>query len=107
MRFIGKAGLHEACEISSDDSSVRMCELAVDDLPEGWLMVDPWEATRDEYQPTAKVLDHFNYELNERLGGAARPDGSRVPFRIILLAGADLVQTMSTPGMHRIRMHEK
>ena len=61
-------------------------------------MVDPWEATRDEYQPTAKVLDHFNYELNEVLGGAERPDGSRVPFRIILLAGADLVQTMSTPG---------
>lgn len=78
---------------------VRMCELAVDDLPEGWLMVDPWEATRDQYQPTAKVLDHFHHELNEVLGGAERPDGSRVPFRIILLAGADLVQTMSTPGV--------
>lgn len=64
-------------------------------------MVDPWEATRDEYQPTAKVLDHFNYELNERIGGAERPDGSRVPFRVILLAGADLVQTMSTPGNYK------
>lgn len=75
-----------------------MCELAVDEMPEGWLMVDPWEATREQYQPTAKVLDHFHHELNEVHGGAERADGSRVPFRIILLAGADLVQTMSTPG---------
>ena len=75
-----------------------MCELAIDDAPRNTLMVDPWEATRDTYQPTAKVLDHFNYEINEVLGGVEKPDGSRVPVRIILLAGADLIQTMSTPG---------
>ena len=82
-----------------DAYRVRMCELAIDDMPQGTLMVDSWEATRDTYQPTAKVLDHFNHELNEVIGGAERPDGSKVPMRIILLAGADLVQTMSTPGM--------
>jgi nicotinamide mononucleotide adenylyltransferase len=49
--------------------------------------------------PTAQVLDHFNHEINEVLGGAERPDGSRVPVRIALLAGADLIQTMSTPGV--------
>lgn len=76
---------------------VRMCELAIDDMPNGTLMVDSWEATQD-YTPTANVLDHFNHELNEVLGGVEKPDGTKVPVRIILLAGADLVQTMSTPG---------
>lgn len=75
-----------------------MCELAVDQTS-NWLMVDPWEAIQSDYQPTALVLDHFEHEINEVLGGAERPDGSRVPVRIALLAGADLIQTMSTPGV--------
>ena len=45
------------------------------------------------------MLDHFDHEINEVLGGAERPDGSRVRVRIALLAGADLIQTMSTPGV--------
>lgn len=76
-----------------------MCELGVDEHPGGWIMVDPWEARQSEYVETAKVLDHFAHEINEVLGGAQRPDGSRVPMRLMLLAGADLVQTMSTPGV--------
>jgi nicotinamide mononucleotide adenylyltransferase len=75
-----------------------MCELAADQTS-NWLMVDPWEAIQPEYMPTALVLDHFEHEINEVLGGAERPDGSRVPVRIALLAGADLIQTMSTPGV--------
>lgn len=75
-----------------------MCELGVDQNSD-LLMVDPWEAIQTEYMPTAKVLDHFNHEINEVLGGAERPDGSRVPIRIVLLAGADLIGTMSTPGV--------
>ena len=75
-----------------------MCELAVDEQGAGWLMVDPWEALQPTYTPTAKVLDHFQHEINEVLGGAERPDGTRVPMRLMLLAGADLLQTMSTPG---------
>jgi nicotinamide mononucleotide adenylyltransferase len=75
-----------------------MCELAVEEQRHGWLMVDPWEALQQNYTPTAKVLDHFQHEINEILGGARRPDGTQVPMRIMLLAGADLIQTMSTPG---------
>jgi nicotinamide mononucleotide adenylyltransferase len=75
-----------------------MCELAVDEQRVGWPMVDPWEALQPIYIPTAKVLDHFQHEINEVLGGAERPDGTRVPMRPMLLAGADLLQTMSTPG---------
>jgi hypothetical protein len=33
------------------------------------------------------VLDHFEHEINEVLGGAERPDGTRVPVKIALLAG--------------------
>jgi nicotinamide mononucleotide adenylyltransferase len=62
-------------------------------------MVDPWETVQTGYTPTAAVLDHFNHEINEVLGGVERPDGTRVPVRIALLAGADLIQTMSTPGV--------
>ncbi|KAI9740840.1 MAG: hypothetical protein M1818_004445 [Claussenomyces sp. TS43310] len=78
---------------------IRMCELAVEEQQGGWLMVDPWEALQPTYIPTANVLDHFQHEINEVLGGAERPDGTQVPMRIILLAGADLIQTMSTPGV--------
>jgi nicotinamide mononucleotide adenylyltransferase len=75
-----------------------MCVLAVDEKRDGKLMVDPWEALKPDYTPTAAVLDHFDHEINEILGGAERPDGTRVPMRIMLLAGADLVETFSTPG---------
>ena len=41
--------------------------------------------------PTAQVLDQFEHEINGVLGGAEKPDGSKVPVRIALLAGADLI----------------
>lgn len=50
-------------------------------------MVDPYEAVQPEYLPTAQVLDHFEHEINEVLGGAERPDGTHVPVKIVLLAG--------------------
>jgi len=86
-----KAGL------ASAEHRLRMCELGAAESP--WLMVDPWEARQAEYVPTAQVLDHFEHEINEVLGGAEKPDGTRVKCRILLLAGADLIQTMSTPGV--------
>jgi nicotinamide mononucleotide adenylyltransferase len=46
-----------------------------------------------------QVLDHFNYELNTRLGGIEDCDGNRVRVRIMLLGGADLVETFSQPGV--------
>jgi nicotinamide mononucleotide adenylyltransferase len=78
-----------------------MCELAADEKRDGKLMVDPWEALQSEYTPTASVLDHFDHEINKVLGGAERPGGTRVPMRIMLLAGADLIETFSTPGMYK------
>ncbi len=39
--------------------------------------------------PTAQVLDHFQHEISQVIPGA----------KVMLLAGADLIQTMSTPGV--------
>jgi nicotinic acid mononucleotide adenylyltransferase len=62
-------------------------------------MVDPWEAFHKEYQPTAVVLDHFDHEINVVRQGIDAGDGTRKPVRVALLAGADLIYTMSTPGV--------
>lgn len=76
-----------------------MCELAAEETS-SWLMVDPWEAVQPDFTPTAQVLDHFETEINQRLGGVLSADGQhRRPVKIMLLAGADLIGTMSTPGV--------
>ncbi|KAL2264646.1 hypothetical protein VTJ83DRAFT_7156 [Remersonia thermophila] len=82
---------------------VNMCSRAVENS--AWLMVDPYETlNRDangqpQYVPTAKVLQHFDHEINEVLGGIESPDGQMKKARIALLAGADLVMSMSEPGL--------
>jgi nicotinamide mononucleotide adenylyltransferase len=79
---------------------VTMCAAAVEHS--SWLMVDPFEtAVRNSnnepvYVPTARVLDHFDHELNGVLGGTWG-EGQKV--KICLLAGSDLIQTMSTPNL--------
>lgn len=102
-----KSGLAKA------EHRLNMCSLAVDES--SWISgmlpsivhincpltpftVDPWEALHDEYLETAKVLDHFNHEINEVRGGIDTPNGKK-RARIALLAGADLIQTMSAPGV--------
>jgi nicotinamide mononucleotide adenylyltransferase len=45
------------------------------------------------------VLDHFNHELNNRMGGIEDCDGNKLPVQIMLLGGADLVETFSQPGV--------
>ncbi|PGH27776.1 nicotinate (nicotinamide) nucleotide adenylyltransferase [Polytolypa hystricis UAMH7299] len=86
-----KIGLAPACH------RIEMSELAV--KSSDWIMVDPWEAIQPEYVPTAKVLDHFEYEINTVMGGVEDVNGNKRHVKISLLAGADLIQTMSTPGL--------
>ena len=62
-------------------------------------MVDTWEADEAEYQPTALVLDHFHAEINITRKGIETENGERKQVHIALLAGADLIQTMSQPGV--------
>ncbi|KAH7032399.1 nicotinamide mononucleotide adenylyltransferase [Macrophomina phaseolina] len=86
-----KAGL------ASSEHRIRMCELAVEDS--SWISVDKWEPLHKEYLPTAKVLDHFDHELNEVRGGIEDYSGKKRKIKVALLAGADLIQTMSTPNL--------
>lgn len=79
---------------------VRMCELAVEHTST-WLMVDPWEAGQPEYQRTAVVLDHFDEMLNGKdgEGGVEMRDGSRRKYKVMLLAGGDLIESFGEPGV--------
>jgi nicotinamide mononucleotide adenylyltransferase len=87
-----KAGL------ASAQHRINMTRIAVEDSST-WIGVDPWEPLHKEYLPTVKVLDHFDYELNEVMGGIASENGEKRRIHVALLAGADLIQTMSTPGL--------
>lgn len=87
-----KAGL------ASAQHRINMTRIAVRDSSQ-WISVDPWEPLHKEYLPTVKVLDHFDYELNQVMGGIETKDGEKRKIHVALLAGADLIQTMSTPGL--------
>ncbi|KAF2647895.1 nicotinamide mononucleotide adenylyltransferase 1 [Lophiostoma macrostomum CBS 122681] len=87
-----KAGL------ASAHHRINMTRIAVRESST-WIGVDPWEPLHKEYLPTVKVLDHFDHELNEVMGGIEAPDGKKHRIQVALLAGADLIQTMSTPGL--------
>jgi nicotinamide mononucleotide adenylyltransferase len=80
---------------------VNMCRRAVESQDERtrFVMVDNWEALQTKYQPTAKVLDHFNHELNIKMGGVEDSEGNKIKVHIALLGGADLVETFSQPGV--------
>jgi nicotinamide mononucleotide adenylyltransferase len=58
-----------------------MCSLATE-LTSNWLMVDAWEGHQPRYQPTAVVLDHFDHQINEVLGGIQTSNGN---FLVITL----------------------
>jgi len=75
-----------------------MCSIAAEQTS-STLMVDPWEANHKEYQRTAVVLDHFDYEINQVRSGIRTADGEQRHVRIMLLAGSDLISTMSEPGV--------
>jgi nicotinamide mononucleotide adenylyltransferase len=87
-----KAGLAPAHD------RINMTRIAVQDSSK-WISVDAWEPLHKEYLPTVKVLDHFNYELNDVMGGIETANGEKKRVHVALLAGADLIQTMSTPGL--------
>lgn len=90
--YYKKAGLAPAID------RVRMCELAVEHTST-WLMVDPWEAGQPEYQRTAIVLDHFEEMCNGDASGVHMSDGTRRKYKIMLLAGGDLIESFGEPGV--------
>ncbi|CCE63574.1 hypothetical protein TPHA_0F00880 [Tetrapisispora phaffii CBS 4417] len=87
-----KAGL------ATSKHRVRMCELACE-RTSSWLMVDAWESLQPEYTRTAKVLDHFNNEINVKRGGITTVTGEKIGVKIMLLAGGDLIESMGEPNV--------
>lgn len=77
---------------------VRMCELACE-RTSSWLMVDAWESLQPTYTRTAKVLDHFNHEINVKRGGVRNVTGEKMGVKIMLLAGGDLIESMGEPNV--------
>lgn len=74
-----------------------MCTIAAEQTS-SWIMVDTWEVLQ-EYKRTAVVLDHFHHEINDVLGGVHTESGEHREVRVMLLAGSDLISTMSEPGV--------
>jgi nicotinamide mononucleotide adenylyltransferase len=85
--------------LASGHHRVNMCLEAVESS--SWIMVDAYETQKcnidgePEYVSTAMALQHFDYEINTILNGILAKDGTTKKAEIALLAGADLVMSMS------------
>ncbi|EFC50192.1 predicted protein [Naegleria gruberi] len=69
---------------------VDMCRLAVSDSD--WINIDEWEVNQSEYSRTLLVLKHFQDEIEKSYT-------STTELRIMLLCGADLLQSFVKPGV--------
>jgi nicotinic acid mononucleotide adenylyltransferase len=67
-------------------------------------MVDSWEAEQPGYCRTLRVLQHVEAALRAAAGGAGAQEveggggGGAVP-RVVLVCGADVVQSMRDPSV--------
>lgn len=84
--------------LAASSHRVRMCELACE-RTSSWLMVDAWESLQPTYTRTAKVLDHFNHEINVKRNGVHTVTGEKMGVKIMLLAGGDLIESMGEPNV--------
>lgn len=91
------ADAYQKVGLARADHRLNMCRLSVQDS--STIMIDDWEVSKPDYTRTAKVLDHFRHEINDVLKGIATPRGDRKPAQISMLSGADLIDSMSSPGI--------
>ena len=82
---------------------LNMVRKACEETSDRW-DVDPWEASQSKYTPTAAVLDHFDHEINSVMGGiwaqnSQTGEKQHRRVKIMLLAGSDLLKTMSDEGV--------
>eukprot|EP01046_Picozoa_sp_COSAG06_P022934 COSAG06_NODE_1801_length_8362_cov_6.524991_2_plen_237_part_00 len=89
------ASYHLKDDLASVADRLAMCELAC--ASSSWLSIDGWEASQPDYVRTGAVLD----ELARRLRGAPhqRPAGAASDAQVRLVCGADLLESMATPGV--------
>lgn len=69
---------------------ISMCEIAVADSD--WIVIDHWEATQEDYQTSIKVLHSVKNRIMSQFGNDRR-------VQVLLLAGADLIKSFSSPGL--------
>lgn len=62
---------------------IEMCRLAT--MDSDWICIDSWESEQSTNQETIKVLDHVRQKFSV--------------CRIMLVCGADLLQSFNTPGV--------
>ncbi|KAG2372916.1 hypothetical protein C9374_008833 [Naegleria lovaniensis] len=73
---------------------VEMCKLAVSDSD--WVDIDLWEVNQNEYSRTLFVLKHFTEEIEKLYS----PESClQHQVRIMLLCGADLLESFVKPGV--------
>eukprot|EP00249_Psilotum_nudum_P014096 c24665_g1_i2 orf=164-931(-) len=80
----GKVGLICA------EHRIKMCQLAT--AESSFIMVDPWEAMQSSYQRTLTVLHRVKSALNSTISAVKE-------VRVMLLCGADLLESFSIPGV--------
>lgn len=81
----GKKGL------ASAEHRINLCQLASEDS--SFIMVDPWEAKQSSYQRTLVVLRRVESSL--RASGLVNTES----LRVMLLCGADLLESFVNPGV--------
>ncbi|KAF0983218.1 hypothetical protein FDP41_010283 [Naegleria fowleri] len=75
---------------------VEMCKLAVSDSD--WVDLDMWEVNQTEYSRTLFVLKHFTEEI-EKFYSLSSGNSDDQKVRIMLLCGADLLESFVKPGV--------
>eukprot|EP00850_Spirogloea_muscicola_P003891 SM000016S01879 [mRNA] locus=s16:350238:354288:- [translate_table: standard] len=78
-------------ELTAAPHRIQMCQLAAAGSP--YLMVDSWEASQATYQRTLHVLQRLRQAVNATFVEGQEKVG------VLLLCGADLLASMSTPGV--------
>jgi nicotinamide mononucleotide adenylyltransferase len=104
LAYVQVSDAYKKVGLAPGHHRVNMCSRAVEHST--WLMVDPFETVNcnekgePEYVPTAKVLRHFDHEINTVLGGIEGTDGQMKKARIALLAGTISVSPVLPPRRH-------
>ena len=76
---------------------VEMCRAAV--AGSSWLDVSDWEVSQESYTRTRPVLQRFRRDIDAAIDLAQGSREARAPIDILLVAGADLIESFATPGV--------
>ena len=67
-----------------------MVRLALEPEESNWIKLDTWEMDQPNWSRTRSVLEHVK---------EAHTNEIKEPFRVMLVCGADLLESFSVPGL--------